>query len=288
MDRTHKVDSQNGLAVHKVPSRVRTLQVLTLRELRGRLVSGWGLLLLSAVFSLAAVYGGGFLGTFETESVLVSVDPTMPLNTMVLFFLALVLGLRLSTSLSWEREHRTLEVILTGPAGHGEIAVSKFLAEAVFFVAILTGYCAYLLVATPMGQGTLELADLASIWSASLLMLPFLGLGLLISALNATVRGAVIGYLIVCLLLGLVEVLTLWLSVQEPQNLSLSMLYLRRGLETVSRVFYYVSPASYLSDLFRQMLDLSLLSVERLIEACALCVGLLALAIGISSRRGLS
>jgi hypothetical protein len=105
----------------QLPHPLRSIVILTRRELRSRLGSVWFYIVATIPCLLAVMFGGGFLRAFETETVLVSADPLLGLNTAVLAFLAIVLGLRLSSSLAWEREHRTLEVLLVGPVGYTSI-----------------------------------------------------------------------------------------------------------------------------------------------------------------------
>lgn len=232
-----------------LPGAGRIVGVLIRKEIGARFSSLWFWLVASAICLVAANFGGGFQGAFTTETVLISSDPLLVPNAMVLIFAALVIGLRLSTALSWEREHRTLEVLLVGPVGHRELVIAKFLADASTIVAMFLIYGVYLLLGQPLGAGVLSFQDLIGLWQAVPLVLPVLAFGLLISACFSTVRASVICFLVLLGFFALLEALILWLSVQLPQDMSLTALYLRRGFEFVDPILDWMSPLAFLSDL---------------------------------------
>lgn len=269
-----------------LPGPLRGLLILTRRELRARLSSVWLYVVASTTCLLAAVYGGGFLNAFKTETVLVSADPLVTLNTIVLVFLALVLGLRLATSLSWEREHRTLEVLLVGPIRLHTVVLSKFVAECTVLLLLISIYWIYLLFGQPMGAGTIGIADTFGLWRSVVFTLPVLALGLLVSGFFSSVRASVVCYLIVVAGLALVEITTLWLRVLPPDQLSLSVLYLRSGLENAHVVLQVVSALSYLSDLIATPVGLAVLTPLRALMAVLITGASLLLTIGISKRKG--
>ena len=116
--------------------------LLSVRGLRLRLCSVWFWAVASATCLMAWVYGAGFFAGFETESVLVTTDPLLALNARVTIFLGVVLGLRLAASMAWEREHRTLEILLIGPAVWGAILGAKFLVEIAVLALLVFVYAA--------------------------------------------------------------------------------------------------------------------------------------------------
>src|SRR5690606_19239209 len=61
----------------------------------------------------------------------------MALNIAVVIFLGLVLGLRLAASIAWEREHRTLEVLIAGPVSFEAVVLAKFLVELCVLLALM-------------------------------------------------------------------------------------------------------------------------------------------------------
>lgn len=268
-----------------LPGALRTVVILTRRELRERVSSVWLYVVASASCVGAAIYGGGFLNAFHTETVLVSSDPLAALNATVLIFLSLVLGLRLSASLSWEREHRTLEVLLVGPVGMQAIVLSKFAAEFAILVLLVAIYSLYVVIGQPMGAGTIGLGDTVGLWRSLVLTLPVLALGLLVSGFFSSVRASVVCYLIVVVGLSFVAFLTLWLSVLPPGDLSLAALYLRSGLEATNVVLRGVSALSYLSDLVTSVVGLSVVSSARAGMAIVVTAVSLGLTVWVSSRQ---
>lgn len=233
----------------ELPGAGRIVTVLLRKEIGARFSTLWFWIVASAVCLMAANFGGGFQRAFQTETVLISSDPLQFPNAMVLIFAALVMGLRLSTALSWEREHRTLEVLLVGPVGHREIVLAKFFADTCVLVVLLMIYSAYLWFGQPLGAGVISLIDLAGLWQKLLLVLPIMAFGLLISACFSTVRASVICFLAAFGLFAILEVLTVWLSAQLPQDMSLTALYLKRGFEFIQPAMDWTSPLAFLTDL---------------------------------------
>lgn len=229
------------------PGPAGTTWLILTREARARLVSPWFFAVASLTCLIAWAYGAGFQQTFATESVLVTTDPLMAMNIAVVIFLSLVIGLRLAAAMAWEREHRTLEVLLVGPAGWGSITVAKFAAELAVLVALMLIYAAYLLLAQPLGPGVIGPAEIAGLALLPAFGLPTLALGLLAGALARTVRGAVILFLVLAALLAAVEITRGVLAAAEPDQLSLFSLYLRAGLDAVAPVLSPVSAMAHVA-----------------------------------------
>lgn len=228
------------------PGTLRRATLLMGRELRMRLGSFWFWAVASGTCLMAWVYGAGFLAAFETESVLVSTDPLMTLNALVVVFLGVVLGLRLAGAMAWEREHRTLEVLLVGPARWVEIIAAKFIVELVVLALLIAIYAAYLLLAQPLGRGVIAAQDMGGLALLPAFALPTLALGLLVGAGLGTVRGAVLTFLILLGLLASVEVARAVLAAQPPESMSLTALYARHALDLAAPLLRLTSPAAQL------------------------------------------
>jgi ABC-type Na+ efflux pump permease subunit len=228
------------------PGSLRRATLLMGRELRMRLGSFWFWAVASGTCLMAWVYGAGFLAAFETESVLVSTDPLMTLNALVVVFLGVVLGLRLAGAMAWEREHRTLEVLLVGPARWVEIIAAKFIVELAVLALLIAIYAAYLLVAQPLGRGVIATQDMGGLALLPAFALPTMALGLLVGAGLGTVRGAVLTFLILLGLLASVEVARAVLAAQPPESMSLTALYARHALDLAAPLLRLTSPAAQL------------------------------------------
>jgi len=194
------------------------------------------------------VYGAGFQQTFVTESVLVTTDPLMALNVAVVVFLSIVLALRLAASMAWEREHRTLEVLLVAPAGWGAIIAGKFAAEVAVLIVTIAIYAVYLFLAQPLGQGVVGLYEIAGLAVIPLFGLPTLALALLVGAFARSVRAAVVLFLTLIILLTAFELALGVLNAVDPNDLSLFDLYLRASLEIAAPI---VRPLSAMAELAR-------------------------------------
>jgi ABC-type transport system involved in multi-copper enzyme maturation permease subunit len=268
------------------PGLVGTILLLTNRELAARLLSPWLYAVASLICLIAFFYGGGFLRGFETESVLVTTDPLAALNAVVVAVLAVVLGLRLAASLAWEREHRTMELLLVGPVPHEAILLAKFCAELLLLVLLMVVYAAYLLLAQPLGAGVIGLADAAAIGRMPLHALPLLALGLLAAAWARSVRGAVVVYLAILVTLVLFEIVLGALMARQPQELSVAAAYLRGVMSAAATVIDPVSAVSRLADLAEGLTVQTPLPAARTLMAIALAVATLALAALVSRARG--
>lgn len=268
------------------PAQRRLIALMTRREIRSKLTSFWFFAVASAVCLIAFVYGSGFQETFVTESVLVTTDPLMPLNTFVFVFLGLVLGLRLATSLSWEREHRTLEVLLVGPVRWSAVIVAKFVVELGVLMLLIAIYLTYLYLGQPLGAGVIGAMDLLSMSVTPLFVLPVMATGLLVSAWARSVRAAVVGYLVV---IGLLSAFALVLGILEatpPDQMSLSSVYLKAGLEEVAKFLSPVSPVSLLARAIDQLFLQNPIQPTEMLSATLLTAGLILAAMFVARMRG--
>lgn len=223
--------------------------LLFAREVSAKFASFWLYLVASLVCVIAWLYGAGFAQTFETESVLVTTDPLMGLNVLVVAFLGIVLGLRLASAIAWEREHRTLEVLVVGPVSFEAVVLAKFLVELCVFAVLMAIYVLYLLLAQPLGAGVIDAVGTLTVGQVPLHALPTLALGLLVSAWAASVRGAVLIYLVLVGLLSAYEVVLALLQAREPAQLSLGAAYLRSGMEAAAGFVDLASPLARLAEL---------------------------------------
>lgn len=225
--------------------------LLAWRELRSRLGSVWFWVVSSATCLMAWLYGGGFVASFKTESVIVTTDPLLALNALVVVFLGIVLGLRLAASMAWEREHRTLEVLLTGPAGWATIVCAKFLVEAAVLSLLMLVYAAYLFVAQPLGAGVIGSGELAGLLLVPVFALPVMAMGLVVGAALGTVRAAVVVFLVLFGALAALEVAYSVLIAQPVEQQSLASLYVRYALDLAAPVLDLASPARTLGTPFQ-------------------------------------
>lgn len=270
-----------------MPNTFRVIWTLTRRELAVKLSSFWLYGLMSAICLVAALFGGAFIQSFDTENVLVSSGPISALNAGIVLFLGLALGIRLTASLVWEREHRTLDVLLAGPTGHSEIIAAKFIAELLVLMLILVIYLLFLIVGQPLGSAVLTLADAGEIAIWSSFIIPVMAFGLLVSALFSSVRAAVVAFLVVITFLGIYEGLVIWLAPLSPTDMSLSMLYLRSGLESVQKATQWLSPVSHICEPVLVYLGRSVSGWTDILAAVTLGVSFLGISVAVSARRGI-
>ncbi len=268
------------------PGFLGTTLLLFGREVRAKLASLWLYAVAGAVCLIAWVYGAGFAQIFQTESVLVTTDPLMALNVLVVAFLGVVLGLRLSASIAWEREHRTLEVLVVGPVSFEAIVLAKFLVELCVFAVLIAIYVLYLLFAQPLGAGVIGLREALSVGQMPLHALPTLALGLLVSSLARTVRGAVVVYLVVVLCLGLFEIVHGFLLAQPPEELSLTEAHFSAALQRAAAFLDPISAIARLADLADVLTAQTPLIASKTLLALALTFAMLASATILSRLRG--
>jgi ABC-type transport system involved in multi-copper enzyme maturation permease subunit len=275
-----------GSARLRPPGWGRQVFLLVCRETAAKFASLWFWLAASALCLMAYVYGSGFAQTFETESVVVTADPLAGLNILVMAFLGLVLGLRLAGGLSWEREHRTLEVLLVGPVSSSVVVLAKYLAELVVLASLVTVYCLYIVAAQPLGTGVTGTGDFAAILANGLFVLPVMAMGLAVSAMTGSVRMAVFIYLALVALLAAYEVGLGLLRALPAETMSLFSLYLRALLEAGAPLFHALSPVAGIAFLTQQLVTQEGLSVPQSLGVVALTAGLLLLSCYIARRKG--
>lgn len=221
--------------------------LLAWRELRSRLGSVWFWAVSSVTCLMAWLYGGGFVASFQTESLIVTTDPLLAVNALVVIFLGIVLGLRLAASMAWEREHRTLEVLLIAPVGWVTIIGAKFLVELAVLALLVLLYALYLVVAQPLGAGVIGGHELTGLVLIPVFALPVMAAGLLAGALLATVRTAVVVFLVLFGALAALEIAHAVLAAQPVEQQSLAGLYFRHALDLAAPVLDLMSPAGALA-----------------------------------------
>jgi ABC-type transport system involved in multi-copper enzyme maturation permease subunit len=257
------------------PGWARLAYLLVRRETAAKFVSLWFWLVASALCLMAYGYGSGFARTFETESVVVTADPLAGLNTLVVAFLGLVLGLRLAGAISWEREHGTLEVLLVGPVPSSVIVLAKYLAELAVLAALVAVYCLYLAIAQPLGASVTGAGDFAAILANGLFVLPVMAIGLVVSGMTASVRMAVVLYLALVALLATYEVVLGLLRTMPADSMSLFSLYLRALLEAAAPLFHALSPVAGIAFLAERLVTQQALPLSQSLGVVALTAGLL-------------
>jgi ABC-type transport system involved in multi-copper enzyme maturation permease subunit len=226
------------------PGLMRQTVLLVRRETAAKFHAIWFWLVAAVIALMAYAYGSGFQNTFQTESVVVAADPLAGLNVAVVIFLGLVLGLRLAGGLSWEREHGTLEVLLVGPVSWSAVILAKYLVEVIVLGGLMALYCAYLLLAQPLGAGLIHLSVFFSLGGSVIFVLPVMGLGLLVSAWAGSVRGAVVAYLSLVSATAVYEATLGLLRGMTADEMSLFALYLRAGLENTAPLVHVLSPVA--------------------------------------------
>lgn len=256
------------------------------RELVSRLNSIWFFAIATAACLIAWWYGVGFQAAFRTETVLVSDDPLKALNALIVTFFGFVAGLRLSASIAWEREHATIQVLLSGPATWLAIVCSKFIAETCVLLIFVVIYQAYLMIAQPLGAAVLSATDVLSVSVIVVFALPLISLGLLVSAWSGTVRSAVVFYLVLALLLGGFEVGRAALSAVSPTEASLAMLYLRAGVEAAAPFLNPMSAAAQIALLFESVALQTPLQSAQTLAALGLTLATLAASYVVARVRG--
>ncbi|HEV7249942.1 MAG TPA: ABC transporter permease subunit [Shinella sp.] len=268
------------------PGLARQTFLLVRREVAAKFASLWFWLVASALCLIAYVYGIGFARTFETESVVVTADPLAGLNTLVVAFLGLVLGLRLAGALSWEREHRTLDVLLVGPVPLSVIVLAKYLAELAVLAALVAVHCLYLVIAQPLGAGVTGAGDFAAILANGLFVLPVMAMGLAVSGMTASVRMAVVLYLALVALLATYEVVLGLLRTMPADSMSLFSLYLRALLEAAAPAFHALSPVAGIAFLAERLVTQQALPLSQSVGVVTLTAGLLLLSWIVTRMKG--
>jgi ABC-type transport system involved in multi-copper enzyme maturation permease subunit len=260
--------------------------ILARRDLSAKLGSIWIYGLASAICAMTALLATGFRRTFETETISVSADPLAPVHGIVLVILALVLGMRAAISLSWERENRTMDVLLSGPATASALVAAKLATELVTLVMLGLVYSAYLILVRPVGDLDTALGGAASFWRLSVLVLPMIGLGLVISAGAGSVRSAVIVFLSVVLALATLEGASAWLDAQDPSELSLMAVYLRGLLSRATDWLDPVSPVAYLAEVAHNVAGGAAPAIVRLVSGIVLLIALTVASVLLVRTRG--
>lgn len=268
------------------PGSLQLTALLVRRELGARLSSPWFFAVATVICLAALLYGSGFQQSFTTETVLVTADPLLVLNVMVVSFVGLVLGLRLAAGMAWEREHRTLEVLLVGPVPWSAVVLAKFLVELGVLLLLLAIHWLYLLLAQPLGAGVIGLADTIPLGLLPLFALPLLAQWLLVSCWARSVRGAVVVFLVLVCVLAILEVARSILATLPAAEMSLSALYLRAGLERLAPALNPVSSVATLVGLIERSFAESPVTALQAVAALIQTAATLALGILVARFRG--
>ncbi len=226
------------------------------------------------------------MASFATESVIVTTDPLLAVNAMVVVFLGIVLGLRLAASMAWEREHRTLEILLIGPVGWATIIAAKALVEVAVLALLVLIYALYLVLAQPLGAGVVGLHELGGLILVPAFALPVMAAGLVVGAGLATVRAAVVAFLVLFGFLAAIEVAYALLIAQPVDQQSLTGLYIRHALELAMPILDLISPARTLAIPIRSLTLQSPVLPMQIVLPLAQTALLLAVAVVVGRLRG--
>ena len=220
---------------------------LYLRDLKAKLFSPFPYLLLALICLLSTYFLGNLLKVISSLSVMVSADPfQIPLFFSVIA-IALYLGVTSSTSISHEREQRTLEVLFFGPVTAEVRILALFFRDISVFLISVAFFLVHALVyslATNLSLGVLSLRTAA----LSLpLVCPMVGLSLLLSASCRRARTSVLLFVCLFVLLAGLQLASMVLASIPAESISLFVLYLRRALAVFLDWILWISPFSYIS-----------------------------------------
>lgn len=266
----------------------KLIVLLVGRELAAKLVSPWVYAVATLICLIAFAYGEGFQRSFDTESVLVTTDPLMTLDIVVVVFLGLILGLRLATSMSWEREHGTLDVLLVAPVPRLAILLAKYLVEICVLVMTIALFATYLFIAQPLGRGVIGTVDLISVIQMPLFVLPVMAFGLLISVATSTVRSSVVLYLVFIGLFAVFDGGLGILNTTPADEMSLSSLYIRSGFQAIAPIVQTISPVSKMSFLIERLFNQNPITLLQILWVFLLTAVLLAIAYSVARLKGSS
>ena len=241
------MNPQGGCAKGARVNHLRVGWVLLKRDILGSLLSPAFYIAVTAACLLSTFLFANYLDTLNKVTVMVSVDP----SSIPLFFavalMALYLGVTSSISITGEREHRTLEVLLYGPVTAGSVVLSKFFRDLAIFLFGLVFFTVYLIVVSAMTNLALGPRSFWSIATSFFLVWPMISFSVFLSAALRRVRSAVLLFIGVFLGLAGVQIASSLLLHVPPESISLFLLYVREALVILSRWLQWVSPFSYIA-----------------------------------------
>jgi ABC-type Na+ efflux pump permease subunit len=217
------------------------------RDITERLLSPITYIGMTAVCLLSTFMVLNYLDTLEKLAIIVSVDPSRATLFFAVIFMALYLGVASSMSIAQEREHRTLEVLFCGPITHSTYVLSKFCRDvAVFFIFLVVLLC-FLILESKITNVAIGPKSLYSIGLSFFLIWPTFAFCLLISSLVKRVRKAILIFIIVVFILGIIQAAHGFLYSMPPDNVSFFLLYIRQALTVVLAALQWVSHISYIA-----------------------------------------
>ena len=267
----------------------RTAWILFRRDLI-RLLASPGLYILIGLLALGATAVlQNLLGTFATESVLVSAAPAGGVLAGAIAIAALLAAIHGATAISGEQEHGTLEVLFAGPVTPFGFVLAKFARSLAVYVLVAAALLVQLSIAGLATNLRLGLHTALDTAASIVLAAPSIGVALGLSGLCRRARTSVVLLTVLFALLILLHVGTLWLAALDPVDTSLFVFYLREAGLRLEPVAAWLSPVDYVVAAARQLAAPSLAPISPRLAAAALyAIIALAAATLILRRKGSS
>jgi len=228
-------------------SHLRVGWALFKRDLIERLLSPVTYIGMTLVCLLSTFMVINYLDTLEKLSIIVSVDPSSATLFFAVIFMALYLGVTSSMAIAQEREHRTLEVLFCGPITYTVFVLSKFFRDVTVFFIFLIVLTGFLILESEIANLAIGPKSLQSIGLSFFLIWPTLAFCLLISSLAKRVRIAILIFVVVIFILGIIQIAHSFLFSMPPDKISLFLLYIRQVLAIVLDVLQWISHISYIA-----------------------------------------
>jgi hypothetical protein len=227
--------------------RMKRGKILYLRDLKSALYSPFPYILVTAVCLLSTYFLRNFMAAVSALSLTVSTDPSrLPLSVSVIA-MALYLGITSSTSLSHEREQKTLEVLFYGPVTPAMRIGALFLRDLSVFLLALGFFFVHALVVALTANLAAGAQSLRTAGLSLPLVCPMIGLSLLLSAMCRKTRSSVLLFISLFVLMAGLQAVFAALSSIPLENASLFVLYIKRALSAFLEWAKWISPFSYLS-----------------------------------------
>jgi ABC-2 type transport system permease protein len=178
------------------------------------------------------------------------------------FFLLFILPVITMRLLAEERRSGTLEVLLTSPVSEAQIVVGKFIGALVFYLALWLPTVVYPLVLA--SYSAIDWKVVASGYlGIALLGLPFMGVGLLTSALTKNqILAALLAFVVLAILFAVPILESLVMNPALKGSLSYMSLWdhmddFARGIVDTRHFVYHVSVAAFFLFLATKALEAS-------------------------------
>jgi len=218
------------------------IKALTRRDFFSML-NGWGLYSAATISFLASSFlANNYLKAIWSNNYQISSDPLISPLFISIIVVSFYLAIISASSISRERDHGTLEVLFYGPVDSVSFLVAKYIKDILVYLVIVVFFFIYFTVVFKITRIDFSWQLMKTIFYSILLVSCVISFSLFISSLTSKMRTSIILLIGILVAFLVIQLFHSMLLNMDEENLSTSIIFLRKGLGIISQVTRWISP----------------------------------------------